>query len=100
MSPRRRPSAIDVLAAAVALADADLVRLALDLREAVADAARELAGRADDHHVAARHRGRAVENAARGHLRAAHATRVPDRTRLLVLAHDVQVLDHDLPVAR
>src|SRR4051794_1855854 len=66
----------------------------------VADPRRQLAGRADDHHVAHRHGRRLVDDPAGGDLGAAHAVRVADRTRLLVAARDVEVLDQRLPVGR
>src|SRR5205807_1830119 len=86
---------------AVALANADLDLLAaLAFLEPVADARRQLARRADQHHVRRGHGGSALDAAARRDLGAAHAAGIADRARLLVLRHQVQVLDDDLPIAR
>src|SRR4051794_31255599 len=101
MSRSWSPLLVDLLAAAFALADAHLDLLAvLALVEAVPDAGRQLARRADEHHVRRRHGRRALDAPAGRDLRAAHAARVADRPRLLVLRLQVQVLDDDLPVAR
>src|SRR3954466_15738307 len=97
---RSQPSAIDLLAAAFALADPHLDGAFSRLLEVVADPRRELAGRADEHHIGDRNRRRDLHAAARGDLRSAHATRVADRTRLLMLGHQVEVLDDHLPLAR
>src|SRR4051794_33253511 len=100
MSPQPLPLLVDLLAAAVALADAHLDLPALAFLEAVADAGRQLARGADEHHVRGRDGGSAVDDPARRDLRAAHAPGVADRARLLVLLEDVQVLDDHLPVTR
>src|SRR3954471_12986064 len=96
---RRRPSAVDLLAAAGPLADAHLDRLALDVLEAMADASRKLAGRADEHDVRDVDGRGAVDDPAGRHLGRAHPVRVANRARLLVSLHDVEVLDDDLAVA-
>src|SRR3954447_12749851 len=96
----RRCSPIDLLAAALALADADLDVARLVVLEPIPDARRHLARRADEHHVPDRHRRREVDDPARGHLRAAHARGVAHRARLHMPLRRVQVLDHDLPLAR
>src|SRR4051794_3233348 len=102
MHGRGPRSSVDLLAAALAFADADLVGpLAfLAFLEPVADASRHLARRADEHHVRHRHGRRLVDDPAGHHLRAAHLRAVADRARLLVTLDRVEVLDHDLPVAR
>src|SRR6478609_535597 len=101
MSPGRSRSPVDLLAAAFALADAHLdVVAALGVLEAVADAGRQLAGRADEHHVRRRDRCGDRDDPAGRDLGAAHAVRVADRPRLLMLLEDVQVLDDDLAVTR
>src|SRR5690242_17538286 len=98
---RSSPLLVDLLAAAVALADAHLDQLAvLALVEPVPDAGRQLAGRADEHHVRRRDGSRALDAAARCDLRAAHAARVANRAWLLVLGLHVEVLHDHLPVAR
>src|SRR4051794_39435020 len=100
MSLLQRPSAVDLLAAVGALADADLHRRAVVFLRVHADARRALADGADDHHVPDGQRRRAVDDPAGQDLRAAHAARVADRARLRVPLDEVQVLDDDLAVAR
>ena len=97
---RGRHQPVDFLAAAVALADADAHRLALDLLDLDPDPRRQVADRADEHHVRDVDRRGLLDPAARGHLRAAHAVGVAERARPRVPRHHVQVLDEDAAVAR
>src|SRR5262249_41242660 len=69
---------------------------ALLLLEAVADARRQLARGADDHHVRHVHGRGAIDDPAGDHLRAAHAAGVADRPPLPGPLPDVQVLDRHL----
>src|SRR6476469_6073167 len=101
MSRSWSPLLVDLLAAAVALADAHLDLVAvLAFVEPVVDAGRPLARRADGHHVRRRHGGRALDAPAGGDPRSAHAALVANRARLLVLRLHVEVLDDHLPVTR
>src|SRR4051794_33956796 len=86
MRYRMRPS-VDVLAAILAAADADLLVL---VREAVADAGGLAAGRTHEGDVVDAQRSLRLEHAAGRHLRAARAL---DRLRTRVLVHDVELLD-------
>src|SRR4029079_11578675 len=88
------------LATAVPLADADADLLALHFLDLDSDARRQVADRADEHHVRDVHRGRLLDPAARGHLGAAHAVGVAQRSRPRVPRHEVQVLDQHAAVAR
>src|SRR5262245_31426747 len=94
------PSAVDLLAAALALADADVDDLALHFSFGHPDAGGVAARGAHDHDVRDRHGRGLVEDAAGHDLRAAHARRVADRTRLRVPLRDVQVLDDDPALGR
>src|SRR5262245_50738211 len=97
MSQLRSPLLVDLLAALLADAQADV--LARNGLGHGADAGRLSAGRADEHHVRDRQRRRKVDDAARDH-RAADARGVLDRTRAAMLLDHVDVLDENLAVLR
>src|ERR1044072_1498321 len=96
----RSPLLVDFLAAAVALADAHADGLALAVLHLDPDTRREVADRADDHHVRDVARRRLLDPAAGRHLRSAHPTRVAERARARVPSHHVQVLDEHSALAR
>src|SRR5579862_7820764 len=97
MSGLQSPLLVDLLAAALADAQADFLA-GNGLRDR-ADAGRLAAGRADDHDVRDRQRRRQVGDAARDH-RAADPGVVLDRARAPVLLDHVDVLDDHLAVPR
>src|SRR4029453_652502 len=93
-------SFVDLLAAVLALADAQLDHPPVPLALFDPDARRPVAHRADDHDVSDRKRCRLLDDTARRHSSCAHATRVLNRARLGVSLDDVEVLDDDLAVPR
>src|SRR5918995_43408 len=95
-----RWSFVDLLAAALALADADVDAAALRLLLGHTDARRVATDRADDHYVRDRNRRGLVHDPAGDDLGATHPRGVANRPRLRMPLGDVQILDQHAALGR